>query len=180
MAQEEYRKYIYIGGMPQAVKNYVEEKSLANVRAVQEQIIQTYIADFPKYNSKINFDRAQRIFAATITQLGKKLIYQRFDAESKSREIRKVIELLIDARVIIPCTHTNGNTIPLAGESDTTVQKLYFLDVGLSNSLMKLDFEAINNEFEHNFNTKLISGKLLNLSIWAVEALFESVSKFRK
>lgn len=74
-AQREFRNYLYVGGMPQAVKTFLEDQSLVRVREIQEQIIQTYMADFPKYNPKINFDRIQRIFLATVSHLGKKLIY---------------------------------------------------------------------------------------------------------
>lgn len=152
--KEELRKFYYVGGMPKAVKTYVEEKSLIPVRDIQNQIIQTYIADFPKYNSRIQLERIERIFSACISQLGKKIIYQRFDPNSQSRDIRRILELLIDARVILPCTHTNANSTPLAGESDQSIQKIYFLDIGLVNAMMDLDFISIDNEFKNNFNTK--------------------------
>lgn len=154
MAKEELRKYYYIGGMPNAIKTYIEEKSLISVRSIQEQILQTYIADFPKYNARIQVDRIQRVFAATIQQLGKKIIYQRIDSTAQARDTRRIIELLIDARVLLPCLHSDGNNIPLLGEADPSIQKLYFLDVGLMNCLMRLDLEAIDHEFENSFNTK--------------------------
>ena len=154
LAKEELRKFYYIGGMPKAIKTYVEEKSLISVRRIQEQILQTYIADFPKYNARIQIERIQRVFTATIVQLGKKVIYQRIDPNAQARDTRRIIELLIDARVLLPCYHTDGNNIPLMGESDSSIQKLYFLDVGLMNSLMRLDYETIDQEFENTFNTK--------------------------
>ena len=154
LAKEELRKYYYIGGMPKAIKTYVEENSLISVRRVQEQILQTYLADFPKYNARIQIERIQRVFTSTIVQLGKKIIYQRIDPNAQARDTRRIIELLIDARVLLTCYHTDGNNIPLMGESDSSIQKLYFLDIGLMNSLMRLDFETIDQEFENTFNTK--------------------------
>lgn len=154
LAKEELRKFYYIGGMPKAIKTYIEEKSLIPVRKIQEQIIQTYIADFPKYNSRIQLERIQRVFTSTILQLGKKIIYQRIDPNAQARDTRRIIELLIDARVLLPCYHTDGNNIPLMGESDLSIQKLYFLDIGLMNCLMRLDLETIDQEFENTFNTK--------------------------
>jgi predicted AAA+ superfamily ATPase len=154
LAKEELRKFYYIGGMPNAIKTYVENKSLVSVRKIQEQILQTYIADFPKYNARIQVERIQRVFASVIQQLGKKIIYQRIDANAQARDTRRIIELLIDARVLLPCLHSDGNSLPLLGEADSSIQKLYFLDVGLMNSLMRLDLETIDLEFENNFNTK--------------------------
>jgi predicted AAA+ superfamily ATPase len=140
--------------MPKAVKTYVEEKSLVTVREVQNQILQTYIADFPKYNVRIQVERIERVFYSTINQLGKKIIYQKVDPNSQSRDIRRIIELLIDARVLLPCRHSESNSTPLAGEVDYSIQKIYFLDVGLVNAIMKLDLDVIDQEMKNNFNTK--------------------------
>ena len=146
--------YYYIGGMPKAVHTYVTEKSIVNVRHIQEQIIQTYIADFPKYNARIDVSRVEKIFFATITQLGKKIIYQKLDEGRNSRDIKKALELLIDARVILKCCHSDANSVPLMGEMDESIFKIYFLDVGLVNAIMGLDFEALDTEMKNNFNTK--------------------------
>ncbi len=153
-ALEEFRKFLYVGGMPEAIKSFVNSGSLISVRRIQEQIIQTYLADFPKYNPRIQSHRVQRVFFSAPLQLGKKVIYQRFDPHAQSRDTRRVIELLVDARVLISCFHSDGNTPPLAGESDFSIEKLYFLDVGLFNSLLGLDLSSIDREMENNFNTK--------------------------
>jgi predicted AAA+ superfamily ATPase len=154
LAKEHLRNYLYIGGMPKAVKTYVEEKSLFHVRDIQEQILQAFVADFARYNAKLNIQRAQRVFAASVTQIGKKTIYKKIDPESQSRDVRRIIELLVDARVLLSCTHSDGNSEPLIGQSDASVQKLYFLDVGLANCQLRLDLNAIDVELKNDFNTK--------------------------
>ena len=154
LAKELLRNFYYVGGMPKAVKTYVEEKSLITVREVQNQILQTYLADFPKYNARIQVERIERVFYSVAQQLGKKIIYQRIDPNSQSRDIRRIIELLIDARVLLPCCHSESNSVPLSGEADTSIQKIYFLDIGLVNAMMKLDLEIIDQEMKNNFNTK--------------------------
>lgn len=154
IARESFKKYLYIGGMPKAVATFVEDKSLVEVRKIQDQILQTYMADFPKYNDRMKLDRIQKVFYASALQIGKKVIYQRFDRDSQSREIKRTIELLLDARVLLACCHSDGNSVPLAGEADISVQKLYFLDVGLLNCLLKLDLNVIDDELKNNFNTK--------------------------
>ncbi|MDO9183600.1 MAG: AAA family ATPase [Bacteriovorax sp.] len=154
IAKEQLRNFYYVGGMPKAVKTFVEENSLVNVRDVQNQILQTYVADFPKYNARIQVERIERVFYSAINQLGKKIIYQKIDPDSQSRDIRRIIELLIDARVLLPCRHSGSNSVPLAGEVDNSIQKVYFLDVGLVNAMMRLDLEAIDQEMKNNFNSK--------------------------
>jgi hypothetical protein len=154
LARESFKQYLYIGGMPKAVDVFTKEKSLVPVREVQEQILQTYLADFPKYNQRIKYERIQIVFNSCIRELGKKVIYQRFDPESQSRDIKRVLELLIDARVLIPCYHSDGNSVPLKGEIDYTIYKLYFIDVGLMNCMLRMDFETIDVQMKNQFNTK--------------------------
>lgn len=154
LAKEQLRNFYYVGGMPKAVSTFVEEKSLVSVREIQNQIIQTYVADFPKYNTRIQVERIERVFYSTINQLGKKIIYQKIDPGSQSRDIRRIIELLVDARVLLPCRHSAANSVPLPGEVDTSIQKMYFLDVGLVNAMMRLDLDILDQEMKNNFNTK--------------------------
>ena len=154
IAKESFMNFLYVGGMPKAVDVFVKEKSLVPVRDVQEQILQAYLADFPKYNSRIKYERIQRVFRSCLHELGKKVIYQRFDPDSQSRDIKRVIELLIDARVLTPSFHSDGNSVPLAGEIDRSIFKLYFIDVGLMNAMLRIDFETIDVEMKNNFNTK--------------------------
>ncbi|MGE3609137.1 MAG: ATP-binding protein [Bacteriovoracaceae bacterium] len=154
LAKESLRSFLYVGGMPKSVDTFVKEKSFVSVRAIQDQIIQTYMADFPKYNSKINVERINRVFSSSVIHLGKKLIYQRIDQDSQTRDIKRIVELLFDARVLLPCMHSNANVVPLAGESDPSILKIYFIDVGLMNSLLKLDLEVIDQELKTKFNTK--------------------------
>lgn len=153
-ARREFRNYLCVGGMPEAVKTFLAEGSLVGVREVQEQILQTYVADFPKYNSRVNYDRVQRVFSSAAAQVGKKVVFQRLDTESKARDVRRVLDLLIDARVILPCFHTSANGVPLMGEVDSSIQKIYFLDVGLLTCLLRMDFDLIDGEMRTQFNVK--------------------------
>lgn len=67
---------------------------------------------------------------------------------------KKMIELLVDAKILVKCHHTNANAIPLAAETDLNIFKLYFLDIGLINALMNLDLDIIDQEFKNHFATK--------------------------
>jgi predicted AAA+ superfamily ATPase len=146
--------YFYTGGMPAVVKYYQEEKSIIGVRKIQEQIIQTYLADFPKYNSRINSERIERIFYSAVNHLGKKVIWKKIDPLSQARETRRIIELLVDARVLISCGHCHGNSVPLKGEEDLNTKKLFFLDVGLVNCLMGISYEVLSQIEKLTYNSK--------------------------
>ncbi|MBF0367700.1 MAG: AAA family ATPase, partial [Oligoflexia bacterium] len=137
---ELFKKYTYIGGMPKVVANFVQTNSLLEVREIQEEIIQTYEADFPKYKKSVNADCLKKIFKSASFHLSEKVIYQKIDRESPSKEIRKVLELLIDARVLLPRYHCDASDIPLISTIDETICKLFFLDVGLVNAIHQVDY----------------------------------------
>lgn len=148
------KDYYYVGGMPEAVKVFSETKSLVKMRDIQNQILQTYQADFPKYNGRINVQRISRVFSTLASTAGQKVIFSKLDSESGSRDIKRVVELLIDSRVFLSCHHSDGNSIPLEGEADSKIFKTYFIDVGLLNAILRLDLDSIEAEFRNEFNTK--------------------------
>lgn len=148
------KKYLFVGGMPKAVLEYTKQKSFLVVRDIQEQIVQTYAADFPKYNKKVDLNRISRVFHSAAIHVGKKTIYQALDRESKSRDIKRVLELLIDARILIVAYHVEASGTPMDATMDESLFKLYFLDVGLMNCIHRLDYENLEREFDQNFITK--------------------------
>ena len=167
------KDYYYVGGMPASVKRFSETKSFLEIRKIQEEILQAYELDFPKYQPRLNVERISRVFHNMALSVGKKVIYSKIDSESQTREIKKCVNLLMQARVILPCFHSEANTSPLLGESDPKIFKTYFLDIGLLNALLKLDFETIDNEFSHDFNTK---GFLAEQYVAQHLSLFEKAS----
>lgn len=158
---EHFKRYLYIGGMPKAVKKYVESKSLIEVREIQQEILQTYEADFPKYQISRNknikttdqIQRLSKIFLSSCYHLGEKLVYQKFDREGRSSEIKKMIGTLIDARVLMPAYHCEAGGLPLKSTIDESIVKLFFLDIGLVNAAHQLDFLLFEKEFENRFIT---------------------------
>jgi predicted AAA+ superfamily ATPase len=148
------KKYFYLGGMPKVLLKYQQTGSLLEAREIQEQILQTYVADFPKYNKRINLIRMERIFNGMSLYIGKKNIYQNYDEASKSREIKRVIDLFIDAKIIYPAYHSEASGVPLQATNDLSIFKLYFIDIGLLNAIHKLSFETLDADFKLNLVTK--------------------------
>lgn len=141
--KEAYLKYLFIGGMPEAVKKYAETKSLLAVRKIHGDIIETYRADFLKYSKNSELPKLDLVFDGLVSVLGQKLKYNKINSELKSKDIKRILYLFELARIIVPCFHTNATQIPLRAQMDETVKKLYFLDVGLFNTLMKNNVEEI-------------------------------------
>jgi predicted AAA+ superfamily ATPase len=73
----------------------------------------------------------QAIFDRSPIQIAKKTKYSALSPGHTSRDVRKALQLLLNAGVLLETTHSSGNGIPLGAESDPDVRKLFYLDVGL-------------------------------------------------
>ncbi len=151
---EELKKYFFVGGMPRAVLTYSESQSLLEVSAVHRDLALTYQNDFPKYYKRLNLDRTNKIFEQLPYHLGKKIIYQHLDRESRSVEIKKIVNLMLLAHLLLPTYHCEAGGVPLRATVDYSIQKMFFLDIGLLNFLHRVSWREIEKVFEESFGTK--------------------------
>jgi predicted AAA+ superfamily ATPase len=133
---------------------YIETNSLLEARKIQEEILQSFSNDFPKYERRADVDKLQFLFQKLPFQLGKKLIYQHLDPDAKSAEIKKAIQLFIRANIITPCYHVTAADLPLKAGIDFNILKIYFLDIGLVNCMHQFSWRDFQEMFEQSFATK--------------------------
>lgn len=138
-----FKDYLFVGGMPEAVQEYIESKSVLAARDVHKSIMKTYIDDFPKYCKGNRLEKLSRLFEAVPKLLGKKIKFSELLPDERSEVTRELIMLLVKARLLHICFHTNGNGTPIRAQKDEKVFKLYFLDVGLLCYLMRADYDDI-------------------------------------
>ncbi len=152
------REFLYVGGMPEAVKIFSETKDIHAVRDVHRSIIDTYCSDFEKYSKKNEKLRIEKVWRWVPLGLGEKVKYVNIAREEQSRDVIRAISLLINARVLLPVYHSNCNGIPLRAGIDDSAYKLYFLDIGLISTMQDLSFSSLTNMDELNLLNK---GKLI-------------------
>ena len=128
---EDFRDYCVIGGMPAAVKAYIESGSYLTTERIQQSILATYRDDFSKYGKRVNHARLQKVFSRLPLLVGQKFKYTNLDREEQSRELAKAIDMLELARIIRRILHSDANGIPLGAEINERYFKVLFLDVGL-------------------------------------------------
>ena len=133
------RKYLACGGMPAAVKAWIETGSLIDVQRVQQDLLATIRDDFSKYQRRVDRDRLLKVFAALPRFVGRKFVAAQVDREARSVVIKDAFRLLCLARVATPVWHTSANGIPLGAEMDDAHFKVCLLDVGLYTALCGLD-----------------------------------------
>lgn len=139
------RVFLFVGGMPEAVDQYSKSRSLHEVSLVHQSILDTYRDDFPKYIGSRSLPRILKIFSQVARNLGRKIKYSNLSPDDLSSTIKADIDILCLARVLTKVTHTHGNGVPLDAESVDRVFKLLFLDVGLANTLLGLNWSAISS-----------------------------------
>lgn len=140
------RKYYYIGGMPEVVSNFVENKDFAEVRELQKRIIELYEDDFSKHTTLNELPRIRMVWNSIPMQLAKenkKFFFGQIKEGARSKDFEIAIEWLIDCGLIKKVYKVNKPAIPLKAYIDFSAFKLYILDVGLLGALSDLDAKSI-------------------------------------
>jgi predicted AAA+ superfamily ATPase len=136
---EVLRTYFFVGGMPEAVRIFVERKDLLEVQRAQSSLVETMQADFAKYGPRKSQELMRRTYQHVAGNVGRKIKYVNISREDRAAEVRHAFELLRLSRVVHPVYHTSANGLPLGAEKDERCFKAIFLDIGLSNRVCGLD-----------------------------------------
>lgn len=141
------KKYYYIGGMPEAVMTYIQEKDYDEVRNVQKTILHLYESDFSKHiESKTELERTRMVWNSVPMQLAKenkKFFFGKIRKGARSAEFEVSIQWLIDCGLLhkVYCVEKPG--MPLKAYTDFSSYKLFMLDVGLLGAMSDLDSESL-------------------------------------
>lgn len=128
------KKYLYVGGMPEAVKRYAETENLLEIKSVQKAILDAYELDFAKHAPKEQIMKITEIWQSIPNQLAKenkKFIFNAVRKGARGREFETAIQWLLDAGLMYKCCNISTPKLPLSGYVDKNIFKIYMLDVGL-------------------------------------------------
>jgi len=158
------RAYFFIGGMPEAVKVYAETKSLISTECIHESIIRSLEFDFAKYGTRSQQITMTKLLKYIPKTIGQKFKYTNFDNSIRSDAIRKALDLLSMSRIINLVYNTKAIGLPLEHGVVEKVFKPLFLDIGLSNHVLKLrltDLDNLNLYNEGSLAEQFIGQELL-------------------
>jgi predicted AAA+ superfamily ATPase len=174
------RQYYFVGGMPEAVAEFVRTKSPEAVRQVQTNIIAAYEADIAKHAGSDTL-RARMVFQSIPSQLAKenkKFIYGALKKGARAGDFENAIQWLVDAGLVLRVPRVSKVAMPLRFYSETDAFKLYLLDVGLLGAMaqapaaMMLVGDNVFSEFKGAFSenyvlTQLITNKDVYVAYYA-------------
>lgn len=141
------RTYWLVGGMPECVKVYSETKSLKLAIELQDEIVETYKLDFNKYKPKTDINCLNTVFSGLAAKVGQQIKYTTLSKDYTIPTVKKAFESLLKARIATKVKAVSSPGIPLELFASDKKFKTIFLDIGLMNRIMGIDYnETLNHD----------------------------------
>lgn len=157
LLNDELKKYFFIGGMPESVKTYVETGSIAEVFAIQSDLINTFRQDFAKYAQYSDKRCLNSVLSSVAQQVGAQIKYSRLSKGFTNPTIKKAFELLETARLVKKVVASNPGGMPLGAGVNDKIFKAVMLDIGLMSNLCGLN---VAKEFQQTDLLSVFRGAL--------------------
>jgi predicted AAA+ superfamily ATPase len=143
-----FKKYLLVGGMPDAVNAYIAEKNIDTVRKVQEQIHQYYAIDASKYDEerKLKIRRIYDMIPSSLENKKKRIVVKNIEDRKGKRysDYQDEFEYLIGAGIALEVKAISNPSFPLIESGSKNLMKLYLNDVGiLTGILYKNNVQAV-------------------------------------
>lgn len=154
---ELFKKYLLVGGLPDAVNSYLQNYNIVDVRAIQREIHEYYGADAAKYDerNKLKIRRIYDMIPSTLENKKKRIVIK--DIENKKGKTysyyQDEFDYLINSGIALEVKAISTPTFPLIESSGKNLIKLYLNDVGMLTGIL----------YKHNINAILGDEKSVNL-----------------
>ena len=152
----DFRIYMAVGGMPQAVEAYVNGKNFSEIDRVKRDIIDLYIDDFKKIDSSGLIGKMYESIPSQLATSKKRYMISRATGKRKTKKDVERLADLLDSKTVIACYNTYNPGITLAQSRDDDTFKLYLSDIGLFTTMI---FNA-SPKTDESIYSKLLSDKL--------------------
>lgn len=128
------KQYYFVGGMPEAVESFAEEKDFNEVRNIQKRILAAYEQDFSKHAPIEIVPKIRMVWNSIPSQLAKenkKFLYGLVREGGRAKDFETAIMWLCDCGLVHKIGRINAAGIPLKAYEDLKAFKLFLVDVGL-------------------------------------------------
>lgn len=143
-----FRRYLLVGGMPDAVQAFVNTRNLTLIRQIQGDIRTLYIADASKYDEahRLHISRLYNLIPSSLENVKKRIVYKEIEGRKGSRasEYADDIDYLVSSGIALEVKAVSNPRFPLVASETKNLLKLYLNDVGLlSDIYYRLNISAI-------------------------------------
>ena len=180
---EMLKYYYYVGGMPEAVENFVERRDFNEVRMIQQNILTAYEQDFSKHAPNEAVPRIRMLWnsiAAQLAKENKKFIYGLIKEGARAKEFELALLWLTDCGLVHKVHRVSAPNLPLKAYEDLKAFKLFLVDIGLLSCMVGLqqkvllDGNELFKEFKGALTEQYVLQQLktikgLNIYYWTAE-----------
>ncbi len=138
-----YKTYLIVGGMPEAVSTFVETNSILECQQIHRDILDNFIDDFNKYDSKVSADMIRKVFDYAMHNICNQTKASSAIKDVSAYYFDECINLLNRAGLVYPIKATSCETIPLGACEKDTNKKLIVFDTGTYLTECGLNIESI-------------------------------------
>lgn len=177
------KHYYYVGGMPEAVQAFADDRDFNEVREIQQRILAAYEQDFSKHAPNEVVPRIRMLWnsiPAQLTKENKKFIYGLIKEGARAKEYELAMLWLSDCGLVHKIHRVNTPSLPLKAYEDLKAFKLFLVDVGLLSCMaglrqdVLLDGNALFKEFKGALTEQYVLQQLktlkgLNIYYWTAE-----------
>ena len=159
-----YDLYLFTGGMPEVVSEYLENHDPQVARKQQRDLIALYEDDVVKYNGEVDAAKILAVLRSVVPQLAKaneKFVYGALRNGARAREYENAIEWLVSARMIRRVNNLAAMRFPLAAYEERSAFKIYHLDVGLLREAAGIPQSQLATNASFDFKGPLVENYVL-------------------
>lgn len=141
-----FKEYLYVGGMPAAILEYLASRDFNRVRTIQTNILEAYRLDFAKHapaNIIMKLNQVWSVIPSQLARENKKFIYSTIRKGARAQEFEVAINWLSEAGLIHKTYNTSTPKLPLSAYVNHDIFKLYVADIGLLGAMADLSAKAI-------------------------------------
>jgi len=155
------KKYLFLGGMPEVLQSYKDNKDIALAREIQNEILESYSRDFSKYSNNSQALKTSELWSSIPYQLAKenkKFMYNNVRRRARASMYESTIEWLKKAGLVYLVNNISVPKLPLSGYAEKNKFKLYLFDTGLLGAMLNLSSDTIikGSEFFSEYNGAFI------------------------
>lgn len=159
-----FKKYLLVGGLPDAVNSFLENSNIVKLRKIQNDIHSFYSADASKYDemNKLKIRRVYEMIPSTLENKKKRIIAKNIENKTGKRfsDYQDEFEYVINSGIALEVHAISNPAFPLIESSQKNLLKLYLNDVGILTNIL----------YKHNANAILADESSINLG-----SVYESV-----
>ena len=174
------KMYLFLGGMPEVLQDYLDHQDIVSVRQIQNEILEAYQRDFSKYTDKVQAIKTSELWNSIPHQLAKenkKFKYNDVRKNARAATFEQTIEWLKKAGLIHIVNNISVPKLPLSGYADYSKFKIYLHDTGLLAAMLNLSsgiivkptkiYSEYNGAFIENYVTQqLVAHGYKELFYW--------------